>query len=315
MMGKVQFTPDYVQTMSKRPDAYCLGIVSPFIKYASGPYLWNDQGRKLVDWVCGMGAVTLGHDYIKLYDSPRNIFTTGDHLPREEFTKLLRKERWIQYTGGQCYPLPSLLENQVAAKLCEMIPIAGQVRFVKTGSEATEGAIRIARMATGREKIIVCGSYHSWHSWFAASKSHHPGVPERMCSLVCDVGYNRLDTLELSLANKWGEQLPDQDGGVAAVILEPTLNDPPDEGYLQGVVDLAHKYGALVIFDEMVCGFRWAKAGGMEYFDVLPDLAVFGKGMANGFPLACIVGPDETDGTCVVCQWHIRRGTIIVASM
>jgi glutamate-1-semialdehyde aminotransferase len=111
-----------------------------------------------------------------------------------------------------------------------------------------------------------CG-YHGWHDWYAASRPEHPGVPKGLSRYIESVEYNDLVKLH--------------------------RYEPPAPGYLQGVVDLCHEHGALVIFDEMVCGFRWALGGGQEYFNVMPDLAVFGKAMANGYPLACIAGPED----------------------
>jgi glutamate-1-semialdehyde aminotransferase len=179
--------------------------------------------------------------------------------------------------------LPTTLEEEIAARLVQIIPCArdqGQVRFVKTGSEACAAAARIARRATGRDHMIVVG-YHGWHDWVMETADPSPGIPK--AGFTHRVDYNDLGWLNYML-DSWS---------VAAVMLEPTLLTPPAEGYLQAVVDLCHQHGALSIFDEMVCGFRWARAGGQEYFGVTPDMAVYGKGLANGMPLACIVGPER----------------------
>jgi glutamate-1-semialdehyde aminotransferase len=160
------------------------------------------------------------------------------------------------------------------------------VRFVKTGSEATEAAIRIARKATGRDLILTVGSgYHSWHSWFQAVKPEHPGIPELYTRMVQALPYNDLaafrQTFNLTAAEGYR---------VAAVILEPCHYDEPAPGFLDGLRELCTQHGAVLIFDEMVTGFRWANGGAQEYFGVTPDLATFGKACANGFPLAFVCG-------------------------
>ena len=128
---------------------------------------------------------------------------------------------------------------------------------------------------------LWCGN--SWHSWYAASRPEHPGVPASLAKLVSSFAHNDLGALDLALTG-W-------DSPPAAVMLEPAMNAHPEPGFLGAVVDLAHAVGALVIFDEMITGFRWASGGAQAFYGVTPDLAVFGKGLANGYPLACVVGP------------------------
>lgn len=250
-------TPGGAQTLSKMAERFPEGAFPAVAMTGFGNYLYDVDQNRYLDYICGLGAVTLG------YDNP--VVT-----------------RWArQYIGAPTLSLPSTLERRLAERLIELIPCAEMVRFTKTGSEAAEAAIRIARAETGRDVILTCG-YHSWHSWYAASKESHIGVPESMRELVSPFRYNDVDNFR--------EALDCHDADVAAVIIEPTLIEPPDPGFLETVAEETRRLGAVLIFDEMVTGFRWATGGYQTICEITPDLAIFGKGMANGFPLACVVG-------------------------
>src|SRR5262249_21705491 len=168
--------------------------------------------------------------------------------------------------------------------LIEIIPCAEQARFLKTGSEANAAAVRIARASTGRDMLVYCG-YHGWQDFYAVTTPRSKGIPKGTGDLIVPFTYNDLPSLETALDAHRGR--------VAAVIMEAVLLDAPAPGFLAGVQRAAHEHGALLIFDEIVSGFRWAMGGAQEYFGVVPDLATFGKGMANGLPLAAVVGRAE----------------------
>lgn len=155
------------------------------------------------------------------------------------------------------------------------------VRFGKTGSDVTSAAVRLARAATGREHIAA-GGYHGWHDWYIGSTTRHLGVPDAVRKLTHKFVYNDLKSLE-----KIFKQHKNQ---VAAVILEPMNTDYPADNFLQKVKQLAHRNGALLIFDEMITGFRFSMGGAQKLFGVVPDLACFGKAIANGMPLSALVG-------------------------
>ena len=247
--------------MSKRASQFPAGYPA-FIERGSGARVWCPDGHEYVDWICGLGAMTLGYQHPAVDEAVRN-----------------------QLARGVSYSLAHRLEVEMAEQLVGMIPCAkpdGMVRWVKTGSEACAAAVRIARMVTGRERIVY-GGYHGWHDGYAASRPEHPGVPASLAKLVSSFAHNDLGALDLALTG-W-------DSPPAAVMLEPAMNAHPEPGFLGAVVDLAHAVGALVIFDEMITGFRWASGGAQAFYGVTPDLAVFGKGLANGYPLACVVGP------------------------
>jgi glutamate-1-semialdehyde aminotransferase len=232
-----------------------------FLERGEGCRVWDVDGNEYVDHILGLASVTLGYGYPAV---------------REAVAR--------QLADGTIFSLPHPLEVEVAERLVEVIPCAEMVRFVKTGSEADAAAVRVARAATGRDVIVYCG-YHGWHEWYAITTPRAKGIPKDFARLVVPFRYNDLASLEAAL--------DEHHGHVAAVMMEPVLLDAPAPGFLEGVKAAAHRHGALLIFDEIVSGFRWAVAGAQEYFGVVPDLATFGKGMANGLPLAAVVGGAE----------------------
>lgn len=259
-------TPGGSQTMSKSPLRFPQEHPG-FLNRGKGARVWDVDGNEYVDWVCGLGAVPLGYGHPAV-----------DRAIREALDR-----------GLLSASLPTPLESEIALRLCDIIPCGqddGQVRFVKTGSEACAAAVRIARRATGRDLVIVVG-YHGWHDWVMVTNDPHPGIPDEIAGneteIVERVPYNDADAIAKIMRG----------GSVAAVMLEPTLLEAPNDSYLSDISTLCTLHGALCIFDEMVTGFRWARAGGQEYFGVTPDLAVYGKGLGNGMPLACVIGPER----------------------
>lgn len=262
----MKVTPGAAQTLSKSPKRFPQGAFPVAVSYGEGARIFDLDGNAYVDWIGALGAVPLGYSQGKLY------------------TEVLS-----QYDLGAAFSLPHKSEVELAERLCTKIPCAEMVRFVNSGSEATEAAIRTARIATGRDMILTVKSgYHSWHSWFQAVKDWHPGVPDAYTQVIHGLPYNDLSAWRQSF------EVCDVDGyKVAAVILEPCLFEKPADGFLQGMRDLCTEHGAVLIFDEMVTGYRWALAGGQEYFKVTPDLATYGKGMANGLPIGMLCGKRE----------------------
>ena len=170
---------------------------------------------------------------------------------------------------------------QVAEAMCDMVPCAEMVRFGKNGSDATAGAIRVARAYTGRDRVAVCG-YHGWQDWYIGSTARNRGVPKSVRDLTHTFPYNDLPALDMLLQAHPHE--------FAAGILEPMNVFEPAQGYLEGLKELVHKHGALLVFDETITGFRYANGGAQELFGVTPDLATFGKGLANGYPVSAVAG-------------------------
>lgn len=276
-------TPGGAQTLSKRAERFPEGAFPVALERGDGAYVYDVDGNRYLDMICGLASMTLGYprhnprhigecDECDVYD------TTEDPVTNAVVNQIVWR--------GVTFSLATELEAEVAEKIIDMIPCAEMVRFVKTGSEATEAAIRIARKATGRDLILtVAEGYHSWHSWFQAVKPEHPGIPSGYERMVLALSYNDIDNFKKAFA------LTDCDGyRIAAVILEPCHYEHPAPGFLQGLRDLCNQYGAVLIFDEMVTGFRWDNGGAQEYFGVTPDLATFGKACANGYPLAFVCG-------------------------
>lgn len=172
----------------------------------------------------------------------------------------------------------------MAEKIVEMVPCAEMVRFGKNGSDATAGAIRLARAFTGRDHVAVCG-YHGWQDWYIGSTARNLGVPQAVRDLTHTFMYNDIDSLKAIF-----KQHPDS---LAAVILEPMNIAEPAPGFLEEVKDLCSSHKTVLVFDETITGFRFARGGAQELFGVTPDLATFGKGMANGYPIAALVGRAE----------------------
>lgn len=186
-----------------------------------------------------------------------------------------------QLRDGIIFSQPHPLEVEVAELLTQIIPCAEMVRFAKNGSDATAGAIRIARAYTGKDIILYCG-YHGAQDWYIVTTERNAGVPKVFKKLIYGFTYNDIKSLEKLFKRFYGK--------VAAVIMEPTYYHAPENNFLQRVKTLTHKNKAILIFDEIITGFRWSLGGAQKYFRVTPDLACFGKSMANGMPIACVVG-------------------------
>jgi len=249
------------QTFSKSRVAYPHGVSPFFLERGKGSQVWDLDGNQYTDFVSGLLCISLG------YQDP-----DVDAAVKRQLDK------------GVIFSLPHKLEAEVAERLTRIIPCAEQVRFGKNGTDATSSAIRLARAYTGKDRVAVCG-YHGWQDWYIGSTTRDLGVPDAVKQLTHPFRYNDLASLEQLLA-----EYPDQ---FAAVILEPMNLHYPEPGFLEGIPALCNQHQIVMIFDEMITGFRFALGGAQELFGVTPDLATFGKGMANGYPLSAIVGKAE----------------------
>jgi len=249
------------QTFSKSKTQYPVGVSPLFVTRAKGAYIWDIDDNKYIDLVNSLAAVTFGY---------------GD----SKISKAVKKQLKL----GVTLSLPTKLEAEVSELIVSLVPSAEMVRFSKNGSDATSAAIRLARSYTGRDHIIVCG-YHGWQDWYIGSTSRNKGVPNAVAELTHSFEYNNIESLKLKL-DLFGDK-------VAAVIIEPMNITYPAPGFLESVKDLTHKSGAVLVFDEVITGFRFSRGGAGELFGVTPDLATFGKGLANGFPLSAVVGKRE----------------------
>lgn len=247
--------PRGTQTMSKCPDQFVDGVYPKFVQSGKGSKLYGLDSREYLDYMCGLGPIILGYNH-----EPTN------QAVRDQLEK------------GIILSWPTLLESEAAELMREVIPCAEQTRFAKNGTDVDLAAVRIARASTGKEHIAKCG-YHGWGDWHAVTMRPY-GVPSVLKDYVHEFQYNDLPSLEAVLLR----------GDIAGVILEAQALTPPAPGFLQGVRDLCDKHGAVLIFDEVVTGFRWDLGGAQKLFGVTPDLACFGKAMGNGLPISAICG-------------------------
>lgn len=256
----IELIPGGSQTNSKRPTAYAMGAFPIYAQDASGARIQDVDGNWYIDYILGLGPITLGYCYPEV-----------DAAIREQLDR------------GIIYGLLSPLEVEVAQSITEMVPCAEMVRFLKGGAEVTTAAARIARTYTGRPMVLNTG-YRGWaDTWQAQNKGIDGGVPDSMGGLID--GWTRFDLDSLAA------KLDEHAGQVAMVALDPASGgDTVPDGYHEGVRRLCDEHGALMMYDEIVTGFRMANGGGQEYFGVTPDLAAFAKGIANGMPLGVVCG-------------------------
>jgi glutamate-1-semialdehyde 2,1-aminomutase len=271
----LEVTPGGTQLFSRRADRFVPGITPMYLERAEGVHLWDIDGNEYLDFGMGCGPVVLGHAY------PAVVAAVTDAVQR-----------------GNCLTVNSPLEVELADLLIELVPCADMVRFFKCGGETNAGAIRIARGHTGRDVVAFCG-YHGWHDWYLAANlqddntlnSHllpgldTRGVPKGLAGTAVPFEYNNLASLEAVFEQNRGQ--------VACVIMEAARSKQPDPGYLEGVRSLCDEHGALLIFDEVVTGFRMALGGAQEYFGVTPDMCTFAKALSNGIPLGAVCGRRE----------------------
>jgi len=250
--------PLAAQTFSKSYLQFIKNQAPLFITHSKGSHAWDIDGNKYIDFINGLTAVTLGHQYPAIDQAIKNQLKKGISLS-----------------------LSSPLEYELAILLKKHIPCAEMVRFGKNGSDVTTGAIRLARAITGRDHVAVCG-YHGWHDWYIGSTTRHLGVPTSTRRLTHSFIYNDLKSLE-KLFHKYPQK-------IAAVIMEPVSYMEPKNKFLEKVKKLTHQNEALLIFDEVVTGFKIHIGGAQKYYNVIPDLATFGKSMANGMPISALVG-------------------------
>ena len=243
----------FTSTRSKGPDAMFGGPDGPtHIRRARGARIETAEGGELLDWTMALGAVGLGY---------------GHPDVREAVERAVR--------DGAVGPLPHVLEVEVAERLVAAYPGAEQARFFKTGAEAVQAAVRLARVATRRERVVHAG-YHGWLD----GPTSGAGVPAAVERLWAPVPFDDLPALEAAVAA----------GPPAAIVLEPVIERAPSAAWLAGARRLASEHGSVLVFDEIKTGFRLAAGGAAARFGVQPDLAVLGKALANGYPLAAVVG-------------------------
>lgn len=254
---------------ARKPDDFIKGEYPIFLETGKGSRLTDVDGNEFVDFLCGYGPIILGY--------------------REEEVD---KAVWDQIREkGFCFTLTQKYQNELAKKLTELVPSSELSIFLKTGSDATTASIRIARAFTGKIKVMRCG-YHGWHDWCVEMKG---GIPRKFYEDVFEFQYNRLDQLEELMATHGDE--------TCAIIMTPFGHpnhqkmQEPAPGFLEGVRNLADRYGAVLVYDEIRTGFRLRMGGAQELYGVTPDLTVLGKAIANGYPISVVTGKKEIMST------------------
>lgn len=229
-----------------------------------GAYVWDPNGKKYLDYGMGLRSVILGYANEKVDSAAYEGIKRGNNLTR-----------------------PTTIELEVAEEICSLIPCAEMVKFAKHGSVVTTAALRLSRAYTKRKYVICCKQhpFFSFDDWFIGTTPMNAGIPEECYNLTLKFNYNDLESLK-ELFDRYEEQ-------IACIIMEPVTTVPPKNGFLRDVKKLCSEKGAVLIFDETITGFRWDLKGAQNYFNVIPDLATFGKAMANGFSLAALTGKEE----------------------
>ena len=259
----------------RRAEMQAYGVSPIYSDRQVAGHFWDVDGHEYIDFNLGAGAVLLGHAY------PAVVRAVQEQAER-----------------GTGLSINHPLEIETAELLSAIVPCAEMVRFCKGGGEADMVAVRIARAATGRDKVAFCG-YHGWHDWYLAANlvsestlERHllpgissRGVPKELEDTVFPFEFNNLESLQ--------RVLDDHRGEVACVIMEAARSYLPQPGFLEGVRRLTQDHDTVLIFDEVVTGFRTARGGAQEYFGVVPDVATFAKCISNGFALGAVVGKRE----------------------
>ncbi len=250
---------------ARKPSDFIEGEYPIFLEYGKGCRLTDVDGNEYIDFMCGYGPIILGY---------------REEEVDEAVIRQIREK-------GFCFTLTQRYQNELAETLRQLVPSSEMSIFLKTGSDATTASIRIARAHTNRIKVMRCG-YHGWHDWCVEMKG---GIPEKLYEDVYEFRYNDLDQLK-DLMKRYGDQ-------TAAIIMTPFGHplhqkmEEPKPGFLEGVREIAHQYGAVLIFDEVRTCFRLRMGGAQELYGVIPDLTVLGKGMANGYAISVVTGKAE----------------------
>jgi glutamate-1-semialdehyde 2,1-aminomutase len=250
--------PGGAHTYARGPDQYP-EFMPPVLTHGAGSRVWDADGNEYVEYGIGLRAVTLGHGYAPVVDAVARAIA-----------------------GGVGFSRPTTLEVAAAEDFLALVPGAEMVKFAKNGSDATTAAVRLARAVTGRVTIAICDQpFFSTDDWFIGSTAMAGGIPEDHAAATVRFRYNDLASLAAVL----------ETADVACVVMEAaTATAEPARGFLEGVRELCDRHGTLLVFDEMITGFRWAAGGAQALYGVTPDLSCWGKAMGNGLPLSALAG-------------------------
>ncbi|HWD80368.1 MAG TPA: glutamate-1-semialdehyde 2,1-aminomutase [Kribbella sp.] len=255
--------PGGAHTYAKGEDQYPADM-APVIDRGLGAHVWDVDGNEYIEYGSGLRAVSLGHAHPKVLEAVRRELDRGSNFVR-----------------------PSIVELEAAERFLTSVPTAEMVKFAKNGSDATTAAVKLARAVTGRPLVALCSdhAFFSIDDWFISRTPMSAGIPTEVGDLTVGFPYGDLAATE--------EMFRQHDGRIACLILEAATQHDPPAGYLEGLRDLAHRHGALLIFDEMITGFRFSAAGAQGLYGVTPDLSTFGKALGNGFAVSALAGKRE----------------------
>ncbi len=250
---------------ARKPADFIQGEYPIFLESGKGCRLIDVDGNEFIDFLCGYGPIILGY--------------REEEVDEAVYKQIKEK--------GFCFTLTQKYQNILAKKLTELVPCSELSIFLKTGSDASTASIRIARAHTNKLKVMRCG-YHGWHDWCVEMKG---GIPSKFYEDVFEFQYNDLGRLKDLMATHGAE--------TAAIIMTPFGHpnhrkmQEPNPGFLEGVREIADKYGAVLIYDEIRTCFRLSMGGAQKLYGVTPDLTVLGKAMANGYPISVVTGKKD----------------------
>jgi glutamate-1-semialdehyde 2,1-aminomutase len=235
-----------------------------FLERGKGCHVWDVDGNEFIEYGMGLRSVTLGHAYKPVVEAAYQQMKLGVNFNR-----------------------PSSIEMECAEKLLSLIGGAEMVKFAKNGSDVTTAAVRLARAFTGRDLVAICVDhpFYSVDDWFIGTTDMPAGIPQVVKNLTLKFHYNDIEEVKALF-----ETYPNQ---IACLMMEAERLEPPKGNFLQQVQEICHANGSLLIFDEIITGFRWHLGGAQKYHGIVPDLSTFGKAMANGFSIAALVGKKE----------------------
>ncbi|MER6534215.1 glutamate-1-semialdehyde 2,1-aminomutase [Streptomyces sp900105755] len=255
--------PGGAHTYAKGDDQYPENL-APVISHGSGAHVWDVDGNRYIEYGSGLRSVSLGHAHPRVTEAVRREIDRGSNFVR-----------------------PSIVEVEAAERFLATVPTADMVKFAKNGSDATTAAVRLARAVTGRPRVALCADhpFFSVDDWFIGTTPMNAGIPAATNELTVSFPYGDLAATEELLTRYQDE--------IACLILEPATQNEPPPGYLAGLRDLADRHGCVLVFDEMITGFRWSEAGAQGLYGVVPDLSTFGKALGNGFAVSALAGRRE----------------------
>lgn len=258
-----ELVPGGAHTYAKGDDQYPEHL-APVISHGDGAHVWDVDGNRYIEYGSGLRSVSLGHAHPGVLDAVRRELSRGSNFVR-----------------------PSVIEVEAAERFLATVPTADMVKFAKNGSDVTTAAVRLARAVTGRPLVAICGDqpFFSVDDWFIATTPMSAGVPADIADLTVTFPYGDLAAVDALLREHAGQ--------VACLVLEPAGQQEPPPGYLAGLRALADEHGVVLIFDEMITGFRWSAAGAQGLYGVTPDLSTFGKALGNGFAVSALAGRRE----------------------